>query len=147
MWNIKSCSQRVRHAMNHAQAYVRERHTGNVLRNSHSVARFHIRRFGNSRFQIAGDHFNCLDFKHVAHLPCAFCNQTFNGMSQCIKTGCSRKTFRQRIHQFSVDNCYGRDVIRVYTHHLFMVFLISNHIIDCHFSCCTGCCGQSNDWN
>ena len=143
--NIEDSSQRMSHTVNHAQAYIRERHTCNVLCHGHTVTGFRIGRLEDSGFQITGNHFDRLDLEHIAHFPSAFGYQPFDGVGQCVQTGRSSQPFRQSVHQFRIHNSDGGNIVRVYTNHLLMVFLIRDDIVDSHLGGSTGGSGQCND--
>ena len=68
-------------------------------------------------------------------------------MSQCIHTGGRRKSFWQRIHQFGINNGHGRNIIRIHAYHFLLLVFINNHVIDCRFCSCSGCCRQSYYWH
>jgi predicted P-loop ATPase len=53
--------------------------------------------------------------------------------------------FRQSVHQFRIHNSDGGNIVRVYTNHLLMVFLIRDDIVDSHLGGSTGGSGQCND--
>ena len=142
---IENSTQRMCHAMNNAQTYIRESHTCNILCYRHTITRFCICRLKHSRFQITGNHFDSFNFKHIAHLPSSLSNQTFNSMCQCIQSRRSSQPFRQSVHQFGIYNGDGRNIIRIYTYHLLFIHFVGNHVVDSHFSSRSRCSRQSND--
>ena len=142
---VKNSTQRMCHAMNNAQTYIRECHTCNILRYRHTITRFCICWLKHSRFQITGNHFDGFNFKHIAHFPSSLSNQTFNSMCQCIQSRRSGQPFRQSVHQFGIYNGDGRNIIRIYTYHLLFIHFVSNHVVDSHFGSRSCCSRQSND--
>ena len=74
---VEYCSERVSHSVNYAEANVRERHAGYVLRHRHAVACVGIGRFVYGCFEVAVYHFDSLYLEHVAHFPSAFGGKAF----------------------------------------------------------------------
>ena len=127
-------TQRMGHGMNDAQTDIAEPHTGNVLRLRHGLAGNRIAAIVYGSFQMDSNHFNGFQFEHIRHSPCTRRYIAFYGMSQCIHTGCSSQSFRHGIHQLRVNNSYCRNIIRVYTNHLFFDLFVNDNIIDGHLS-------------
>ena len=63
-------------------------------------------------------------------------------MSERIHTCGSGEASGQRIHQFSIDHGYGRDIIGVDTHHLLFLFLVDYDVVDSGFGSRTGRGGE-----
>ena len=104
--NIEDSSQRMSHTVNHAQAYIRERHTCNVLCHGHTVTGFRIGRLEDSGFQITGNHFDRLDLEHIAHFPSAFGDEAFDGVGHGIHPRCSCQALRHPHHHIAVHKGY-----------------------------------------
>ena len=94
---------------------------------------------------MAGNHLDGLQFEHVAHFPGALRDEAFDGMGQRIETCRSGEAARQGVHQFGINHGDGRDVIRVDTHHLLLVLLVGDHIVDGHLSSRTSRWGECDD--
>ena len=129
------------HTMVNAQTYIRESHTGNILSHSHTVATFRVLRIVHCDRQILVNHLDSLKLEHVAHLPCCLGNQALDGVSHRIHTGSSSETLWQRVHQLSIYDSYGRNIVRIHANHLLLACLVDDYIVDGSLGSST-CCGR-----
>ena len=131
--------------MYNAKTNVGECHTGNVLCHGHTIACLSILGLVDGGFQIACNHLNSLEFEHVAHLPCTLGDETLDGMCESIHTGGGGEAAGQGVHQFGIDNGHDGDVVGVNAHHLLLVLLVGDNVVDGHLGSSTGGGGQGND--
>ena len=132
-------THRVSHTMINTQTNIRECHTGNILSYGHTVATLWIGRIIHSDRQVLMNHLDSLELEHITHLPSSLGNQALDSVSHRIHTGSCGKPLWQRIHQLSIYDSNGRNIVRIHAYHLLLALLVDNHIVD---GCL--CCGTSS---
>ena len=78
--------------------------------------------------------------EHIGKLPSTLCNVAFDSVCKSVHTCCSSKTLWHCFSHIRVNESNYRDIVRVNTNHLSVLFNVCNNVVDCNFSSSTGCC-------
>ena len=68
-------------------------------------------------------------------------------MSKSVETSCSCCSLRKSVHELCVNDRAAWDIVRVNAHHLLLLLLVNDHIVDCCLGSCTCCCRKCNGRN
>jgi len=120
--------QAVRHAVDDAEADVREAHARDVLAQGHALAP--VLRVLHGAAQMRGDEADGLEMEHVAHLPGTLGDEALDGVGQSVHAGRGGEAPRHGGHHLRVDDRDLGDVVRVDADEFALLLHVGDDVVD-----------------